>query len=703
MVNLGVVMLLNSMKTVVLFLLLLFAFANAEFVVARKDNPSREDIELFVNGGYDIASSRVGKYLDIIIAEEELESLKSTSGFYIIDSESQMNLRMTSKTGEERNDAGYMDYDTYISYLEGFQNEYSDIMRIYDIGDSKGKDQGISDYDHDLLLIKISDNVDDNEAEPGYFFAGEHHARETQTFAVTYAILKYLLTNYGTNSKVTDYVDNNQIYLMPLVNPDGYKVARTKNSMWRKNINLNGSTFNSWSSFNTGSQVGVDLNRNYEFQWGAGKSSSVKTNDTYKGPYSHSENEISVIDSLFSVLDIQAAISFHSYSEVILVPFCYSDYARPADYTELNALANKMAVEMKDQYGYNYDVGTAVGLLGYGAGGAMSDHVYANYGVFSYCFELWTSFQTPESSLPSLSSMCVKAATHLLDRSTYSTVKGLVTLNGEPAKAKIEFSGVDDNPGQRTDYYSYEETGQYVRFLSDGSYTLTVTLESNTDSVRVIEGVNVEDDAVTILDVAFGAVDTFEITAPEEGDIYNLGDEYVIAWNNTTTRVVNGVVCDYIDLDLYKDGDKMLTIADSIENEGTYGWVTTNLNPVDTIDSGFTIKITSAIDSSVYDFSEEFLIHNAPTGSVSGLESSNYKLGVNSVTPDMISLSIPAQSDYRVRLYSINGKSLKEWNRKFSPGINKLDLKSINIGKQIALVSISGNGEKLIQKVSLKK
>ncbi len=690
---------LLSYSKVILILIFLFSLTNAEYVIARKDNPTQKDISKLVESGYDIASSRVNKFIDIVITEEEYFKIRDIYNLHIIDTEEKMNSRFST---DRQSDNGYMTYNTYVSKLNELRETYSDIMKVYDVGDSEGKKQGLTGYEHDIWLIKISDNVDEQEAEPGYMFAGEHHARETQTFPATYAILKHLLTNYNSDPKVTEYVNNNQIYLVPLVNPNGYTVARTKNSMWRKNANLNGSTFNPNYSFGQGSSVGVDLNRNYEFQWGVGSSSPSKTAETYRGPYALSESETTIMDSLMDCLNIQASISFHSYSEVILVPFSYSQWASPADNTELRALALDMADEMKDSWGRPYEVGNAEGLLGYGAGGGMSDHMYANYGVFAYCFELWTSFQTPEGSLPGLTSMCVNAAEIMLDRSNYKTLRGIVTLNEEPVKAKVELSSIDDNTGERTDYYSYEETGLYVRFIPAGTYTLTVTLDSYPDSVRVIEDVVIQSNDVTVLDVPFGEVvepDTLEITFPSEGDIIEQGTICSINWNNRVKKGIKPLECETVSLSLYNDDDFILGIIDSLENNGSFSWPVDSILDSDTMVPGYKIKISSIDDPTVYDYSDEFLIHNDMTAKTELVSIANLSLKINGIENGFMNLSIPTKGYYKLKLYSLNGKIIYNWKGVLDVGNCNVNLCINKVCNQVLIADLSGVGISTKEKI----
>lgn len=484
-----------------LFLLFISSLSFCEYVIIRKDNPSKDEIQYLYTKGYEIAASKVDDFVDIIIPENEL-SKSDFIGFKIIDRESKINSRAFFKSDDRQTELKYQTYSEYVENLNILAEQYSDIIKVYNIGMSQGKKQGLEDYDHDIWLIKVSDNVNTEEAEPGFLFVGEHHARETQSFAVTYNFLIHLLTNYQTDEKIKSYVDNNQIYFIPLLNPDGYMITKTINGMWRKNANLNGTALSQYS-FNTGSYSGVDLNRNYEYMWGEGNSSSAKNNDTYMGAASFSESETYTLDSVVSSLNIQGAITFHSYAEAILIPYCYSNSAKPKDYSEIQSLASLMAEDLQKESGGPYDVGTPEDVLGYGVGGVMTDQMYSQYGIFTYCVELWTEFYTKVEDLPPLATKCIGASEKIIERATYKTLRGIVTLDGKPVKAKIEISGIDDQNGDRADYYSFEKTGLYVRFLPIGTYTLTVTLDSDPTVSKTIENIEIKENEITNVDVAF--------------------------------------------------------------------------------------------------------------------------------------------------------------------------------------------------------
>lgn len=519
-----------------------------EISVVRIENASRETISQLHKEGFDITGSRVDQFCDIAVTKEDSLLLSRhyplvtlATGEELADKRRDLLESVRASRSERVSSVPrYIDYDTYVKELEELQRQYPEIMKVMDLGKSQGAIDGTPGFDHRIWGIKVSDNVTVNEPEPGFLFCGEHHARETQTFPVTFFALKHLLQNYESDPRVKEYVDNRQIFFIPLVNPDGYTVATTENSMWRKNINSNGYSVN----FRTGSTTGVDLNRNYRYKWGE-NAPDIITRDTYRGPYAQSEPEVQAVINLADEEALAASITFHSYSEVILIPYNQeSNKEAPVDDPEVRKLANKMAKVMikKDGYG-TYEVGDAVELLGYGAGGGMSDNMYVDYGIFTYCFELWNGgFQTPESALPNLANNSLKACKILLDRSDYSSIQGVVTANGKPLKAKIEISGLDENPGDRCDYFSHVETGFFCRFPAPGSYTVTVTPESNQYEKKTFD-VTVGDDSVTRLDVEFGTVSkTVELNVKNgtgSGE-YNSGETVTIRADVTEGLLFTG-------------------------------------------------------------------------------------------------------------------------------------------------------------------
>lgn len=182
---------------------------------------------------------------------------------------------------------------------------------------------GKSHQNRDLLGLKISDNPGQKENEPACFFNGATHAREPMgTHACVMFALK-LLSEYGRDSVSTWLVDNREIYIIPVMNPDGYVYNSDSggaSSNWRKNRRVIQSPY-----------VGVDLNRNYGFKWGydnSGSSNSPSA-ETYRGPSRFSEPETRAIRALWDSYKFRTCMDFHTYGQYNLYPWGYANTTPP--------------------------------------------------------------------------------------------------------------------------------------------------------------------------------------------------------------------------------------------------------------------------------------------------------------------------------------------------------------------------------------
>lgn len=225
--------------------------------------------------------------------------------------------------------------------------------------------------------LKISDNVDRDEGEPAALFLGCHHAREWISVEIPFLFGKYLLENYATNPGVRDLVDRTEIWIAPLVNPDGLEYTIHVYRYWRKNRRSNAD-----------GSYGVDINRNYGYQWGYDDlgSSPVPASDVYRGPGPFSEPEPEAVRRLFLGRSFRAMISFHSFSQVILYPWGYVNAPAPTE-AELDAVARTMAGLMAAVNGTVYGYGRAAGEL-YLTNGDTVDWAYAASGIPAFTIEL---------------------------------------------------------------------------------------------------------------------------------------------------------------------------------------------------------------------------------------------------------------------------------------------------------------------------
>jgi hypothetical protein len=175
----------------------------------------------------------------------------------------------------------------------------------------------------------------------------------------------YLLENYQTNSEIKALVNNSELYFVPCVNPDGYIFNQTEfpqgGGMWRKNRRDN----------NDGT-FGIDLNRNYGYNWGYddfGSSPDSQT-DTYRGIAGFSEPETRAIKAFCERHSFKIALNYHTYSNLLIHPWGYENLQ-----CEDSLLFWNLTREMSKEN--NYRIGTGMQVFNYNSNGSSDDFMYS--------------------------------------------------------------------------------------------------------------------------------------------------------------------------------------------------------------------------------------------------------------------------------------------------------------------------------------
>jgi len=326
--------------------------------------------------------SAAGFAVEVVIAD--------LSAFYLQRMEAE---RLATQGGPQALGGGdFGEYHTYteaIATMDALQASYPSLM--------KPKESiGTTIEGRTIWVYKLSDNPLVDEDEPEVFFNAYIHAREAITFEVVHDLAEHLLSSYGTDSRATNILDTREIWIQPVVNPDGVERNRTTNpgggGLWRKNRRNNG-----------GGSFGVDLNRNFGAFWGFDNngSSGDPNGETYRGTGPFSEPETQAIRTFVNSRQFKIAINYHSYSNLNLFSYGF-EVGHAPDYDELLALGQQRKI------GNGYDTGAAWEVL-YPVNGDANDWMYAEEiekpKIFAYVTEVGNlndGFWPLESRIPAL-------------------------------------------------------------------------------------------------------------------------------------------------------------------------------------------------------------------------------------------------------------------------------------------------------------
>lgn len=382
--------------------------------------------------GFDVLGVDIKKGLiDVALTEDEIIEFKKY-GFNV--SESRNDLLASSI------DERYLNSGEVEEFMTKYALKYPSIAKKIKIGETL---EGRSIY-----AMKISDNVDEDEAsEPSVLFNGMHHSREIMTAEVTTDIIKELLTKYSKDEKVTNWVNSNEIYVLPIVNIDGNVKVWEGENMWRKNAR---------------GGYGVDINRNYPTNWNAcSGSSGWKYSQTYRGSEAASEPETNVLMNFVSQIRPVFNISYHAYSELVIYPYgCRGQ--RTLNREVVEGVGKELGRILQ------YTPGTSWETL-YSVDGSDIDWMYEEEQVIPYVIEVSPrsdGFQPAYSKRDPTVAHNRQGWQYLLERLDGPMIRG---INKEAKTIKVE------NESFSTEY----------RINPDGSYFIVLPNGTNAQNFKV--------------------------------------------------------------------------------------------------------------------------------------------------------------------------------------------------------------------------
>ncbi len=385
--------------------------------------------------GYDYLASTGMKY-DLLYADSELYTYNMYSG-----------------GRDDYNFDAYPTYESYVEIMNQFQADYPDLCKIEVFGKSE--------QDRDLIVAKISDNVAQNEAEPEFFYTSTMHGDETTGYVLMLHLIDYLLSNYGTDDRVTNMVNNMEIYINPLANPDGtyHGGNNTVSGATRANAN------------------GVDLNRNYP--------------DIEDGPHPDGlsyQAETNAFMSFADNHDFVLSANFHGGVEVVNYPW--------DTWAKLHA-DNDWFIDISREYADTVHVNSPSGYMEYLQNGITNGYQwytisgsrqdYMNY--HKHCREITIELSDvkllPESQLISRWNYNYRSFLNHIEEAGYG-FRGIVKdaeTNAPIEGAKVEIIGHDEDGSF---VQSAKENGDFYRPIKAGTYDFTISAPCYAPVVKTV-------------------------------------------------------------------------------------------------------------------------------------------------------------------------------------------------------------------------
>ncbi len=228
----------------------------------------------------------------------------------------------------------YKSYDETVAFLKQKVKEYPHLIKIQSIGKTwEGRD---------IILATISLDVEFADLKPALLYTGTIHAREWIGNELAVAFIDYLLTHHKSDPRVISALAKNTLYIVPVLNPDGFEYSRTHYSFWRKNRRKN-----------PDGSYGVDLNRNFSVGWIKSKNYS---SNVYGGPEPFSEPETRAIKEFVDTHpNITIALDYHSQGNVFFPAHKFNHEAE-IEGTDLNVLCANMNFEIEKVTGRRYGI-----------------------------------------------------------------------------------------------------------------------------------------------------------------------------------------------------------------------------------------------------------------------------------------------------------------------------------------------------------
>ena len=357
-------------------------------------------------------------------------------------------LNMATSVAQMANWDRYPTYAVYLEMMHNYATNYPTLCKMDTIGYSVNN--------RPIITMVISDNIGTNEDEPEFWWSSTMHGDETTGWYFMIRLVDYLLTNYGTDAQVTNLVNNMEIYISPLTNPDGTFSGSS-----------NGTSIANATRTNAN---GTDLNRSFP---------------DINGYAGTSDPEVTMVKNYAAAHHFVMAANGHGGTECINYPWdeqnwTSSTHPHPDDnwwqYVCFQYADTCHAINSRYFKGpgssYNNTTGVTEGCDWYYTEGGRQD--YMNY--FHHCRELtleWSNEKTlGTENLNTYWGYNRKAILNFTEQALYG-FRGIVTdaCTNQPLSGVKVF--INNHDADNSEVYTATPVGDYHRPIYAGTYSVT--------------------------------------------------------------------------------------------------------------------------------------------------------------------------------------------------------------------------------------
>ncbi|MDZ4181457.1 MAG: M14 family zinc carboxypeptidase, partial [Candidatus Cloacimonadaceae bacterium] len=396
----------------------------------------------------------------------------------------------------------YPTYDAYVTMMYAFASSYPNLCQIIDAGTTVAGRK--------ILYARISDNVHLHEAEPEVAYVSTIHGDETTGYILMLRLIDTLLSSYGSDPRITNLVNNLDIYINPNANPDGTYYGGNSSVSGARRANANG----------------YDLNRNFPSPTG-----SQYTNQPL-------QTETSLAMTFANNRRIALSANFHGGAEVVNYPWDHTYALHPDNnWWVSTSLLYANSVQTNGPAGYFTSVsanGISNGAAWYVITGGRQDWMGYTAKGREVTLEISNTKNPAASTLPNYWNYNYDAMLSYLEQALYG-VHGTVTdPYGNPLNATITVVGLDNSYSVIRSDPSH---GDFYRYLSPGTYSLLV--EAAGFPSETLNNVVVTANQKTTLNVVLGELPHVQQIVMNSG--WNLVGLNVVPASYSVSDVLAGI------------------------------------------------------------------------------------------------------------------------------------------------------------------